>query len=56
VNRALLIVITPAIFVVLIYLAVGWRLSTPVVAGLCLLAVSVALLLHRRKNHPQAGR
>lgn len=55
-NRALLIVITPALFVFLLYLAVGLRLSMPVVAGLCLLAVSVALLLHRRKNRLQAGR
>jgi predicted Kef-type K+ transport protein len=56
-NRAFFIVITPAIFVMLIYLAVGWRLSMPVVAGLCLLAVSgTVLLLRRRKGHSQAGR
>ena len=56
-NRAFLIIIGPALFVALLYIGVGRRLTIPVQAGLWLLAAcGAALLLRRRKNHPQAGR
>jgi hypothetical protein len=64
-NRAFLVVLAPALFVLLLYLGAGFRLPMPILAGVVLLAAASAAyglsqLRRRGKNQqssePPAGR